>query len=118
VTKQGQRVDLCPKHYVEARLEADKDKPRAEKSNPDLRKRSPQFEPGDREKWLENNQRLVTTVRIQPNGWTATELMRALMLPQQSVVARLRIGVLLGVFRKEQDPGGMRAARYFLASAS
>lgn len=112
----GRRVDLCPKHYVEATIERDKDKPRVERPNADKLKTS-KLNTTDEQKqaaWLRDNDRLARTLALRPTGTTARELVQALMSAQQSVVARLRIGCALGVVRKEQDGTGFAPAKYYL----
>ena len=115
----GRRVDLCPKHYVEATLERDKGKPRIERPSDKLK--TSQLNTTDGEKqaaWLRDNDRLARTLALRPTGTTARELVQSLMSAQQSVVARLRIGCALGVVRKEQDGTGFAPAKYYLLDAT
>lgn len=108
-------MDLCPKHYVEAMLERDKDKPRVERPSDKLK--TSQLNTTDGEKqaaWLRDNDRLARRLALRPTGTTARELVQSLMSAQQSVVARLRIGCALGVVRKEQDGTGFAPAKYYL----
>lgn len=112
-------VDLCPRHYVEAQLllappkapPPQDDRPRVEPAPPPPRR--PRKDPKVIRRWAEDNDRLLRTLALRPQGWIAKDLATALWEPLPRVTGLLKAGCVFGVVRKEQDGSRYTPAVYF-----